>query len=236
MSNGPSGSVSGEWADHAVDWSASSAGRANLYAWFSALFAAELSESVIGAYQQGDAETLLAGLDAIGLTAEVERLQAAIGSWGKIPFLKQELAADFAQLFLLDVKQSAMPYASAYLDPEGQLYGKPHQQMQEFLRANGLQVHTAFKEPSDHLAVLLACMEALIRQGLETSGDSRLRAASTQVDFLRNALQTWLPTFVNQCQQLGKNTVCDFYPALTALLRAFILEDIAFLEAASELA
>ena len=79
-------------------------------------------------------------------------------------------------------------------------------------------------------------MEALIRQGLETSGDSRLRAASTQVDFLRNALQTWLPTFVNQCQQLGKNTVCDFYPALTALLRAFILEDIAFLEAASELA
>ncbi len=221
---------------HTVDWPASSAGRANVYAWFSALFAAELSEGTISAYQQGDAKTLLAGLDAIGLTAEVERLQTVISGWGKIPFLKQELAADFAQLFLLDAKQTALPYASAYLDPEGQLYGKPHQHMQEFLRANGLQVHTAFKEPSDHVAVLLACMEALIRKAADTAGESRLQAASTQVDFLRNALQTWLPTFVDQCQGLGKYTVCDFYPALTALLRAFISEDIAFLETASELA
>lgn len=219
---------------HAGDWPASSAGRANVYAWFSGLLAAELSEDHIRAYQQGDARTLLAGLDAIGLTAEVERLQAAINGWEKIPFLKQELAADFAQLFLLDARQTAMPYASAYLDPEGQLYGKPHQQMQAFLRASGLQVHTAFKEPSDHVSVLLACMEALVRKAAQASGENCFQAASTQVDFLRDALQTWLPTFADQCQALGKHTVCDFYPALTALLRAFVAEDIAFLETASE--
>lgn len=235
MNQTPSNAAREGLERHAVDGQALHAGRAQVYAWFSVVFAGELSEAMITAYQQGAARALLQGLAACGLAQEVARLEAAIDGWGAIPLLKEELAADFALLFLVDGKQAAMPYASAYLDPEGQLYGQPHQKMQAFLRASGLQVHAAFREPSDHLAVLLAAMEVLIRKAVPEAVDRPPGDfAAAQAAFLRDSLQAWLPRFVQRCEQLRQHTVSDFHTAAAALLAAFVAEDIAFLETASE--
>ena len=71
-------------------------------------------------------------------------------------------------------------HASAYLDPQGQLYGEPHQKMRTSLQNSGLQVHTGFKEPSDHLAVVLAYVETSIRRAADVSGPDRAAAAADQ--------------------------------------------------------
>jgi len=215
-------------------WAALSASRASVYAWFSSAFAAELTGESIEAYRRGDADALFGALQETGFAAEVKRLRAALEAWAAMPYLKQELAADFARLFLIDARDAAMPYASAYLDPKGQLYGEPHQKMRTSLQNSGLRVHTGFKEPSDHLAVVLAYVETSIRRAADVSASDRASAAADQASFLKSALLSWLPQFAQRCQGLRKDTASDFYPALAGLLLAFVSEDAAWLEAASE--
>src|SRR5690606_369405 len=99
----------------------------------------------------------------LGLTAELERLDAAIAALCGESLPRLELAADFAQLFLLDGKTSALPYASAY---EGKaaaspLYGAAEARMRSFLAARALAIEPDFREPADHLAVPLAFMAEL---------------------------------------------------------------------------
>lgn len=211
----------------AEDWSAISRSRAAVYAWFSALFALELSDDAVAAYRQGKAAALLDGFEGIGLSAQASRLRQALQGWAALPDLRVELAADFTRLFLLDTRDAAAPYASAYLDK--QLYGAPHQQMQDFLRSGGLQVQADFKEPADHLAVYLAFMEDNVRKAAETAGAERLQAVALQTDFLNEALLSWLPQFDARCQALRPQMLSDFYPAAASLLLAFVTLDAATL-------
>lgn len=219
----------------ADEWAAASGRRADLYAWFSTVFAGELSDATVAAYRLGDAEPLLNALEASSLTAETRRLRQAIDAWTSLPFLRVELAADFARLFLLDARDAAAPYASAYLDPRHQLYGEPHLAMQHFLRKAGLKVHHHFKEPSDHLAVILASFEAWIRGTAQVDAVAQRDVATEQAVFLKDALLTWLPRFTGRCEQIRKDTASDFYPAIASLLLAFVSADAASLEAADVL-
>jgi len=218
----------------ADEWAAASQGRADIYAWFSTLFSAELSDDAVAAYRQGQAEALLAGFDGIGLSAQAGRLRRALRGWAALPHLRMELAADFTRLFLLDARDAAAPYASAYLD--SQLYGEPHRQMQAFLGSGGLRVQAGFKEPADHLAVFLAFMEDNARKATHAGAADRREAAGLQADFLNSALLSWLPRFEARCQALRGETASDFYPAVAALLLAFATADAAILEAADETA
>lgn len=218
----------------AEDWSLISHSRAAVYAWFSTLFALELNDDAVAAYRQGQADALLAGFDDIGLSAEAGRLRSALQGWAALPDLRVELAADFTRLFLLDARDAAAPYASAYLDK--QLYGEPHQQMQAFLQSGGLRVQADFKEPADHLAVFLAFMENNIRKAADVAPHERRQAAALQADFLNEALLPWLPQFEARCQALRRDTASDFYPAVAALLLAFITTDAAVLAASDEAA
>lgn len=217
------------------DWPTLSARRADVYAWFSAVFAAELTDEGLAAYRRGDADPLLDALANMGFSAEIERLAAALRAWDDISFLRAELAADFARLFLIDSRVAATPYASAYLDPKGQLYGEPHRQMRSSLQGSGLQVHSGFKEPADHLAVVLSYVETSLRRAGGVAESDRRLAAADQAGFLKDAVLSWLPAFVNSCRQLRGETVSDFYPALADLLLAFVSEDVACLEAAGDL-
>lgn len=208
-----------------MTWTLYSQHRADIYAWFSSVFALELTDDVIASYQRGDAGALLAAFGSMGLEEQARRVASAVQAWSSVPMLKMELSADFARLFLVDLRGAAAPYASAYLDPEGQLYGEPHRMMQQFLHDNGLKVHAGFKEPADHLAVILACFEAQVRHDAQLGSDTCQGAAEEQARFLDNALLSWLPSFTRQCQQVRADLVTDFYPAVAALLLGFVTED-----------
>lgn len=211
------------------NWHAVSESRAAFYAWFSTIFAIEMPEDMIAAYLRGEAAPLLSALRKIGLDRELSRLQTSLARWSDVPDLRLELAADFARLFLLGGREAALPYASAYLSSDQQLYGDPHVRMQHFLQNSGLQVHADFKEPSDHLAVYLAAMAQWIRQDAGLDAKDVSQSAADQWTFLNEALLVWLPQFQARCQQIGNETSTDFYPAIAALLLAFLHEDVAYL-------
>ncbi len=195
--------------------------RAAIYHWFSGIFAHELSEEQFAAYQQGRADEWLEQFTLIGLEKEVKILKKSIYIWQQKDFNSLDLCADFAQLFLLDSKTAALPYASFYLEKDGRLYGKIESQMRHFLTENRLQIAAEFKEPADHLAVSLAVVSNWIDNSVKKS--DLCNTAAEQADFLQQALLSWLPQFTKRCQAIA--TESDFYAAIAALLTAFIQAD-----------
>ena len=210
------------------EWQFAGTQRAGLYGWFSRLYAEEVSEPLYRSHFADGGFAPFAGLAELSLEAEVQRLDAAIATLRAEQLPRLELAADFAQLFLLDGKTSALPYASAYAgtDSASPLFGAAEARMRDFLAASGLSIQADFREPADHLAVPLALMAELA--GAASSAEDIPTAAATQADFLRTALLDWLPRFVERCQQARPRF--DVYPALAALLLGFVRADVAFLE------
>ena len=232
----------------AVQWRLANRQRAQIYGWFATLYAAEVSDVALEGYFGAGYLPLYAGLADLGLEREVERLQASIEVLRTTPLPRLELAADFAQLFLLDAKTGALPYASVYEGSSGEkdeggdagkdggntLYGAAEQRMRAFLAESGFAIQAEFREPADHLAVYLALMAKLAEQDAEQGVDSIdfAAAAFEQSNFLHAGLLGWLGAFVQRCQQARPRF--DFYPALAALLDGFVREDVLFLADVAE--
>lgn len=210
------------------EWELASAQRSRLYGWFSVLYKEEVTEAMFKRHFTDGPFAPFAGLAEIGLTAEVGRLEAAIVSLRDIPLARLELAADFAQLFLLDSRTGALPYASAYEGEESAspLYSAAEARMREFLASRGLAIQREFREPADHLAVLLSLLAHVAEQ--QSSEYDMGAAARDQAALLRAALLDWLPRFVERCQQAQPRF--DFYPALATLLLGFARADLLFLD------
>ena len=211
-----------------AEWQFASTQRAGLYGWFSRLYAEEVSDEMFRSHFADGGFAPFAGLAELGLGAEVQRLDAAIAALRAEALPRLELAADFAQLFLLDGKTSALPYASAYegKDAASPLYGAAEARMRDFLAARALAIQADFREPADHLAVPLALMAELA--GKDAAAGDIPAAAAAQAGFIHAGLVDWLPRFVERCQQARPRF--DVYPALAALLLGFVRADAAFLE------
>ncbi|WP_019673158.1 molecular chaperone TorD [Psychrobacter lutiphocae] len=232
-----------------AQWQAVNAGRAALYRWFADMFARELTTAQLEELQARYAamHDIFIGM---GLEAQSSRLQKAINNLKVIVENERalELAADFAQIFLLSGQQSAPPYASYYIEADQMLYGKPAQQMAQFLKSHDLDLHPDFREPKDHISVYLQVMQVWINATLEVQAEGEQQEhkqaqqqdqkqkqpnitaeqrqadiANRQAEFLDTALLNWLSKFSARCQQIGVKT--DVYPALTELLVGFVTED-----------
>lgn len=206
------------------EWAEVSKQRARLYGWFSTLYAGEIPRQMLASYLAGKAKPFEA-FRALGLGTEVRRLQTAIDKLRDVKDAHLELAADFAQMFLLDAKASALPYASVYDAGETRLYGQPEARMQNFLADASLAVQDEFREPADHLAVYLAVMARLAEEQAQVADIGT--AAHDQLAFLQDALLSWLPSFDAANQEAPPRF--DFYPALAALLIAVVRVDAQFI-------
>ncbi len=186
-------------------WSPVFKERATIYHWFSGLFAEELSEEQFAVYQKKESHTWLNNFKSIGLDNEIQRLKTAINQWQEKALTPIELRADFAEL-------------------------KMESQMRYFLSQNQLQIQSDFKEPADHISVYLALLSTWIINCLENKNVET--TTNEQLDFLQQALMTWLPQFVEKCQSIRADS--DFYAALAQLLLAFVKTDMDYLQQLSD--
>lgn len=209
----------------AAQWQLAAAQRARVYDWLAALHAREIDDAGLGACFAGTFAPMLDGLAALGLTRECERLRRAIDELRTTALARLELAADFAQLFLLDARHSAPPYASLYDHADPRFCGAAEARMRTCLAGHALALSDSFREPADHLAVYLSFLARLIDDRPERYAPAH--AASAQLDFVDEALLPWLPAFAHRCQSARARF--DFYPALAALLNAFVRQDARFL-------
>ena len=211
--------------DITTEWHAANVARAALYRWFADIFARELTTATLDEWLLNQAYD---GIHEAFVSLELEqysnRVKTAIADLKALPKEDRalELAADFAQIFLLGGDDSAPPYASYYLSDDKHLYGEPTQQMRQFLNSQQLSLHAEFREPDDHVSVYFMVMSLWIHSSAQQQLDMAT-SAQEQSDFLDNALLNWLPMFNTRCQTIKIKT--DLYPALIALAEQFVLAD-----------
>lgn len=186
--------------------------RVFLYTWFNHLLGNELSETQLAQYNSGLFQSLFELFEQLGFQAQVNAIQTALTELNVEPFANLELAADYAQLFLLDSTSSALPYASAYL--EQQQLQDNLQVMDNYLKRYRLGINKQKNEPSDHLCVYLEVLIKLLEQ----------EPVTAQQQFVQQQLLSWLPKFVEKALQI--NVKSQFYPQLLQLFLAFIRQDL----------
>ena len=199
--------------------------RAAFYGWFAGAFASELSKQAFAFYSDDSLHALLAVLKQMGFEAEVARLEEFSSTLKGTEDERIDLMADFASCFLLDSRQSALPYASYYLGGDKLLYGEASARMSEFLKGNQLQLHEDFREPADHLVVYLAVMADWCTEVAEISDPVDIqRQITEQHEFLSDALLSWLAQWVDSLEQIT-NLSFNFYPAMGQLLLSYVRAD-----------
>ena len=214
----------------AIQWQAANDARSALYRWFADVFARELTPATIEQWQHDDGyDNIHQAFVSLGLEQYSTRVKQAINSLKQFPKEDQgiELAADFAQLFLLSGDDSAPPYASYYLSSDKHLYGEPTAHMRAFLDNQQLSLHPEFREPDDHLSVYFMVMSLWIASSSAQNLDMT-DTAQQQIEFLDSALLNWLSKFTAHTHKISVKT--DLYPALIELVEQFIIEDRAALE------
>lgn len=182
-----------------------------IYGWFNAMLARELSDEQLNALQAANLTIFFAYLSELGFAEQVAKFQAEVTACRQLEFPRLELAADFAQLFLLEGNLSAIPYASAYLS--GEALAKNLAEMDRLLGEFGLQVNRETKEPSDHLCVYLTLFDRLLAE----------KPLETQQQFLQNQLMSWLPAWFAKAKTVKTNT--GVYPALLRLFEQVLLKE-----------
>ncbi|MGO2133707.1 MAG: molecular chaperone TorD [Halomonas sp.] len=205
--------------------------RALICRWLSTLLANELDDSTLQAYFDGQAKPILETLGEYeSMAALITRFNNALNAVRLLEHPQLELAADFASLFLVDGHASAPPYASLYQSQgEGQtamFYRPVVERMEVRLKAAGYQVDDQFKEPADHLAIMLDYLAT----GWERIANTQESFAQNEMlqgleQFVRSEL-AWLPRFERRAE--GIETVCDLYPCIVAMVtqyRSVLLDD-----------
>ena len=186
--------------------------RAALYAWFATVYAEEMPEDRLAGWLGHGADPLLQALADGGMDHEVQAVRHSLEAMAGIPDVQLELAADYAQCFLLDARSSAPLYASCY-QPETapRLFGATADHLAAYMASHDLRTDPDCREPMDHLAMELELLSWMILNDPPA-------AQAMQQDLL-----DWLPAFNERCQSISDRF--GFYPAITALRLQVVLND-----------
>ncbi|MDH2998616.1 molecular chaperone TorD [Pasteurellaceae bacterium LFhippo2] len=168
-----------------------------IYTWFSNLLGRELSDEQLQSLQAGTFEPFFAFMAELGFEQQVANFQQKLTACTVAQeYPRLELAADYAELFLLEGAVSALPYASAYL--EGEELERNLTQMDRYLERFQLAVNKQYNEPSDHLCVYLEVLNQL--------------PENEQAVFIQQQLLPWLTLFADKVNKVGGRTT--FYPVV----------------------
>ncbi|CAH8197286.1 molecular chaperone TorD [Vibrio aestuarianus] len=202
--------------------------RAEIYWWLSSLFVKELTEQELEQYHTQVIRSFLTGLgDNQTLKPAIDKLVDALNRLMNREDAQLELAADFCDVFLKSNKDSALPYASIYIDQSGLLNAEPAKAMTELMASHNIAVSTSLNEPADHIAIELDFLGNLIIRSNELEQEQHLdQAFVEQYEFIQQHILSWVPQFSLRCQQIDQ---FGFYSALTELLVAFLQLDCKYL-------
>ncbi|WMC09797.1 molecular chaperone TorD family protein [Oceanimonas pelagia] len=196
--------------------------RAELYHWFTALFAAPLSEEDLnefGGYDMHRFLDSLATLDPLTETAEAFRGQAERALARPSP--QSALAQDHQRLTespaLLDISSLTEPDQEALL------------LMTVLLKQHGTEL--ADDDPL-HVCNQLEMMGTLALAAADTDNDEqRLHLLDQQRELANSQLIDWLPAFAERC---GERDAGGFYNAAAQLLLAVFIMDLHYLNNVAE--
>lgn len=181
-----------------------------IYHWFHNMLSKELSLTQLQVLYDGTFEPFFTFMESLGFKQRVDYFRQQINAYMLSETPELELAAMYAEVFLLDGKTSVLPYASAYLDDQ-QLIAHL-ENMDGYLKQYKLGINKEINEPSDHLCIYLEIMLKLLENNQMQEYDK----------FLRSQLFSWFPAFLNRIS----NTELNIYTNLLLWLGDVLKQEI----------
>ena len=141
----------------------------------------------------------------------------------------QALQVDYTALFIGSFKMWAPPYASYYLDGEGQLGGESTLKVERAYREGGRMLNQEHKQPGDHVATMCEFLFDLLRRSAQAAEAGRAEEAAAlegrAAAFHATYLASWMYPFA---RLVGDHAGTSFYRALGELVPLAVVEDALF--------
>ena len=138
-------------------------------------------------------------------------------------YSNEDLAVEYARLFVGPYELKAPPYGSVYLDGERRVMGNSTMEVIRLYEEAGLVMDKDFKELPDHIAVELEFMYYLIYKEVEalekSEREKALAFGGIRNHFFNRFLSPWIPPF---CEKIKETTDNNFYIALADCLSTFV--------------
>ena len=138
-------------------------------------------------------------------------------------YSNEDLAVEYARLFVGPYELKAPPYGSVYLDGERRVMGNSTMEVIRLYEEAGLAMDKDFKELPDHIAVELEFMYYLIYKEVEAleklEKDKALAFREIRNHFFNRFFSPWIPPFWEKIKETTDN---NFYIALADCLSTFI--------------
>jgi len=138
----------------------------------------------------------------------------------------EDLAAEYASLFLTDGSKQVNPYQSFYLGDEPILYQEETLKLKEIMRELGYEGAEANAEPEDHLGNELAFVAYLCRSSARSQESGEIEYArrylNLQKQFLEEHLLEWVP---DCCADIEEHTDEPFYEGIARLTVDFLEQE-----------
>lgn len=134
--------------------------------------------------------------------------------------LLNELAADYASLFLGLRRNSPHPYGSVYLNKARIVMDEESEKVAEIYSTCGLELVDSICEPCDHIGLELGFMAHTSRRVEESVNEKTksevLQTIQLQYNFLNKHINSWFKDFLKDVKQT--EIKYPFYPSLLQLL------------------
>lgn len=156
----------------------------------------------------------------------VRFVESYINESSSIEKLTDELAGDYAGLFLGPGKVIAPPWESVYVSGGGLIFREETFEVRKRYAKHGLLPEKLNKEPDDHVGLELQFMYLLSSKTIDAidSGDYKKARElfHDQKEFLEEHLLKWSPRFSDD---IYHNAETSFYQGIAKVLKGFVTED-----------
>lgn len=135
----------------------------------------------------------------------------------------EELAVEYARLFVGPQRVIAPPYGSIYLEEGRRVMGDSTLDVLHTYQEEGLHLDSEFKELPDHIAAELEFMYYLTAKGENAASRGEVKEAAGRLAareaFMTRHLRRWVPGF---CARIKDGTGSDFYRSLADCVAGLI--------------
>ena len=136
----------------------------------------------------------------------------------------EELAIEYARLFIGPVNPPAVPYASFYLSESHSLMTDETIDVRKRYLEAGMAVKELHSIPDDHVGIELEFVYYLSQKTIELFEQGELEKASRlfkmKSDFLKGHMALWIPFFA---EKVIESTQADFYKGASSMLKGCIV-------------
>ena len=198
--------------------------RAKLYSFFSRIYREEVDKELLDRLK---VNSDLKDIDDPEMVKRYSDLRKFLQNKEFTGEFLDDLAADYADLFLGIGKHPAHPYESVYRSEDHIVMREPRSEVLKIYSSEGLQKVDEFKEPEDHIAIEFEFMAYLclkIKDTLDSNDKAgSLKLLKAQNDFLEKHLLSWIPSFCDDI--VNGSAKYDFYKSMGAITRRYLVID-----------